>query len=92
MLVAPYSTWNRFKAAAGLFLNTELDTGLMFAKLRLDTRDRARAARHQRSARVAYDSAIRHMDHVVLSLDETQKITTKLTLLRTKLEELGESL
>ena len=92
MATPVHTTWNQFKDTARTFLNTEADTGMLFARIAFDTDDEARAELNRRRARLAYDSAMRHLHDVPLGKDDTQEIAAKLELLKTALQELGEAL
>jgi hypothetical protein len=74
------------------FLNTELDTGLTFARIAAGATNRNKKERNCANARKAYDSALHLLEQVSLGNEEASAIEEKLSALRLGLEKLGEKL
>ena len=87
------SDWNPLSIShnAFEFLLTDLDTGLTFMDVADSTRNMAVRRRNHANARRAYDSVVRFMRN--LSLDDTQRkaLAERLALLKSRLENVGES-
>lgn len=74
------------------FVNTELDTGLTFARIAGGTKTRSKKDRNCANARRAYDSALHILQQVSLSKEEASAIGEKVADLKSSLEKLGEKL
>jgi hypothetical protein len=74
------------------FVNTELDTGLTFARIAVGSTTGSKKERNCVNARRAYDSALHILQQVSLSKDEASAIGEKIAALKSSLEELGEKL
>lgn len=74
------------------FVNTELDTGLTFARIAVGSTTRSKKERNCANARKAYQSALHMLGQLSLSKEEAGPISQKLAVLRSNLEELGEAL
>ena len=73
------------------FLRTELELGLLFARIALDSNHKAKTLRNTANARLAYDTALKLRDKLLLASTESSNIGTSLELLKGQLLELGES-
>lgn len=74
------------------FVNTELDTGLTFARIAVGSRTRTKKERNCTNARKAYQSALHMLQQLSLSKEEASAISDKVATLRSSLEKLGEIL
>ena len=86
---------NDFHESGFRFVNTELDTGLTFARIALEAKGARRADKLQRNrvnARKAYDSALHFLSTTSFSADEARMIHGKIVALKSGLEKLGETL
>jgi hypothetical protein len=73
------------------FLNTEADTGLMFAGIALESDTEEKMARNRANARKAYDTILRFIGRVSLTAAESEGLGTKMARLKLGLQTLGES-
>lgn len=73
------------------FLKIEISLGQTFSGIALDTKDPETRSRNQRAARKAFDTALRFLDRVGPSGDETRLLEKNLLLLRLQLARLGET-
>lgn len=74
------------------FVNTELDTGLIFARIAVGSKTRSKRERNCANARKAYESALHMLQQIPLSKEEKGAISEKLATLKSNLEKLGETL
>ena len=72
------------------FLKIDVETGLTFTGLALQTPDSTKKQRNLRSARKAYDTITGLIDRVDLSNDDAQILARKLKRLKSELQDLGE--
>jgi hypothetical protein len=73
------------------FLNTEADTGLMFAGIALESDTEEKMTRNRANARKAYDTILRFIGRVSLTDAESENLGTKMAKLKLGLQTLGES-
>jgi Spy/CpxP family protein refolding chaperone len=71
------------------FLKTELETGITFAQLALSARREDKIERTKANARKAYDTAVKFMER--LTPEKSAELDSLLQNLRTRLQDLGES-
>jgi len=76
--------------AGANFLKLDVEMGLTFCGLALQTRDSEKRARTQRAARTAYDTVLKLMERVRLNDDQVQWLERKLHRLKCELLTLGE--
>lgn len=74
------------------FIKTELDTGLMFCSIALTAGSLEKIARNTGNARKAYDTALRLVPQLILTLQESEQFDSKFARLKHKLVQLGEPL
>ncbi|HEX5435414.1 MAG TPA: hypothetical protein VFY05_14340 [Candidatus Angelobacter sp.] len=72
------------------FVNTELDTGLTFARIALGSKTRAKIERNRVNARKAYNSALHFLAETSLNAEESRRVKEKFAALKSNLERLGE--
>lgn len=77
-------------AATIRFLNTEADTALNFARIAANSDDTKKRDRNRRNARLAYDTALKHLGAAPLTSDEREAVQRKIATLRELLKSLGE--
>lgn len=79
--------------AAGLaFVSTEYDLALTFASIALGSHvDSEQRRRNERSARIAYDSAVRFSQRLTLSGNESDQLAAKHRQVESALRQLGVS-
>ncbi len=83
----------RTRAEGVDFLRTELDVGLTFARIALESQaNSAKRRRNTANARKAYDSFVSWEKRVRLTAVEKQKFETKLKKVKSILVKLGETL
>jgi len=80
----------RMNRATTEFLKLDLQTALTFAGIARQTRDQIRKKRNCTAARRAYDTVVRLVDRVELSVEDGRVVRHGLQRLRTELESLGE--
>jgi hypothetical protein len=71
------------------FVNTELDTGLTFARIAIGSKTRSKKERNSANARKAHQSALHMLQQLSLSKGEASAIADKLSTLKSSLEKLG---
>ncbi len=79
-------------AVQSSFLQTEVNTGITFARIALKAAERRKASRNVISARKAYDTVTSHLGDLPADTPEMQKILKKMATLRQLLKQLGEAL
>ena len=72
------------------FLLVDLDTALTFMAIAETTGNEETRQRNYQNARIAYDSVLQLMQKVTLDNAQNEAIRKKLTLLRTRLEAVGQ--
>jgi len=80
------------RRASVSFLMAETDVGITFADIALRCEHPRRIAETRSRARAAYQAAIRYSGRVSLTDDEAREIGLRLSRLRARLQQLGESL
>lgn len=76
--------------AVGLsFLKTELDTGLMFAGIAIDSHDSETRMRNFANAKKANETALRLVQKLIISEEDLHEINSKLERLQIQLERLA---
>ncbi len=84
--------FSKVAETAATLLITELDTGLLFARLALDSVDETKRNRNRMNARKAYDTFL-HLRHLASpDPDQVCQLEAKLLELKECLVLLGESL
>jgi len=74
------------------FLRTDLDTGIMLARIATGARmNSERRERNKRKARMAYDTVVKFRRQTPMSTEIRIALDEKIGLLRSLLEVLGES-
>jgi len=73
-----------------VFLKTEVQTGLLFAKIALESKNPHKISRNTLNARKAYDTLLYFLNDTVLNEDADSEFHIKLATLRGNLLELGE--
>ncbi len=73
------------------FLMTELDVGITFAKIALESGNEDTRTRNRRNARKAYDTALHFLPKIRETQAEDKQINGKLATLKTFLQSLGET-
>jgi len=74
------------------FLRTDLDTGIMLARIATGARKNSeRRERNKRKARMAYDTVVKFRGQTPMSTEIRNALDEKIGLLRSMLEVLGES-
>ena len=74
------------------FLRTDLDTGIMLARIATGARKNSeRRERNKRKARMAYDTVVKFRRQTPMSTEIRIALDEKIGLLRSMLEVLGES-
>ena len=74
------------------FLRTDLDTGIMLARIATGARiNSERRERSTRKARMAYDTVVKFRRQTPMSTEIRNALDEKIGLLRSLLEVLGES-
>ena len=68
------------------FLFTELDAGMVFAKLALDARDRDKRKRNVGNAEAAYKSLLKFLPRVELTDTEREELESGLANLRSTID------
>ena len=74
------------------FLRTELQVGLTLSRLAIEADQLSKKDRNRTNARKAYDSVIHFMTRVSCTPDEATEIKSKLSLLKSELQKLGEEI
>jgi len=74
------------------FLRTELETGLMLARIARSAKRADKRNRNLLNARKAYDAVLRFMPGVMLTTSQTKELKKKLERLKKELRALGEDL
>ena len=77
-------------AVSVVFLRTELETGITFAKLALSARDEGKIARNKANALKAYETALKFAERTSLDGDESALLDPLFEKLRSQLVELGQ--
>jgi hypothetical protein len=80
----------RMNRASAEFLKLDLQTALTFVGIARQTRDQVRKRRNCMAARRAYDTVMRLVDKIQLSVEDRRAVSHGLKRLRTELETLGE--
>ena len=80
----------RFNRASADFLKLDVQTGLTFTGIALQTDDSAKKRRNQRSACTAYDSVLKLAKRVQLTDEEVQMLSRSLDRLKFELQTSGE--
>ena len=73
------------------FIKTELQTGLMFSSIALAAASAQKIARNTANARKAYDTALRLVQRVTLTTEESEQFEHAFARLKRELVQLGES-
>ena len=74
------------------FLRTELETGLMLARIARSAKRADKRDRNLLNARKAYEAVLRFMPGVMLTTSQTEELKKKLERLKKELRALGEDL
>jgi hypothetical protein len=74
------------------FLMSELETGLTFANLAMDSSDAEKIATNTRNARKAYETILRFLPETALTQTDEREIAAALSALQSELQVLGEFL
>jgi acetylornithine/succinyldiaminopimelate/putrescine aminotransferase len=74
------------------FLRTELETGLMLARIARSAKRADKRNRNLLNARTAYEAVLRFMPGVMLTTSQTKELKKKLERLKKELRALGEDL
>lgn len=77
--------------AQAVFLKTELQTGLTFAKVALESKDPNKILRNTLNARKAYDTLLHFLKEAELNNADQVKVQQLLRKLKSDLLELGQS-
>jgi len=72
------------------FLRTELETGLMLARIARSAKRADKRDRNLLNARKAYEAVLRFMPGVMLTTRQTEELKKKLERLKKELRTLGE--
>ena len=80
----------RFNQVSTDFLKVDLETALTFTGIALQTENDVKKKRNQQSARKAYDTILKFLNHVDLEERDAQGLHTNLERLRSELRMLGE--
>ncbi len=72
------------------FLGTQLDIGLTFSRLGLNTSDSRKAIRTTAQTRLAYDTALHFLNRVALTRAESGGLDAKVAQLKDALEKCGQ--
>jgi hypothetical protein len=83
---------DEYRKSSVHFVNTELETGLTFARIAAGSEIVSKKERNCANARRAYDSALHIFQQVSLSKEEASAIEEKVAALKSSLEKLGEKL
>lgn len=83
---------DEYRQSSIQFVNTELDTGLTFARIAVGSKTGSKKERNRVNARKAYDSALHMLVQLSLSKEEESTISEKVSALKSNLEKLGEIL
>lgn len=84
-------TRNRMNRANAEFLKIDTETALTFLQIARDTDNNSRKQRNCRAARRAYDTALKLMPKVDLTVEEIHLLMGRLDQLKLELKALGES-
>lgn len=77
-------------AASVAFLNTEAETGLLFAEIAEQSTNIERKARNRANARLAYNTVLRFIGQVSFTEAESESLNLKMAKLKIRLQTLGE--
>lgn len=72
------------------FLKLDVEVGLTFSGIALQTHDSEKRVRNLRAARKAYDNVLRLMDKVTLTKDDAKSLARNLFRLKCELVMLGD--
>ena len=74
------------------FLRTELEVGFTLSRLAMESSQLAKKKRNRINARKAYNAVVHFMTRVSCTPDEATEIKSKLSLLKSELQKLGEEI
>jgi hypothetical protein len=72
------------------FLNTEAETGLLFAEIAQGSDNAEKRARNCAHARLAYNTVLRFIGRVSLTEAESESLSLQMAKLKIRLQTLGE--
>lgn len=83
--------FTHFRRVGSDFLKTDLQTGLIFSDIALQTTDVAKRQRTTQIARRAYDAISRFLPRIRLTREDARVVAHNLERLKYELLELGET-